>query len=106
MNRISTPRRFIRSTMNRVIDSIAAAPWVLSTDKGRLIETSMPPDFSFTLSTNSLSAAARSASDCSRQLHSPVRLQDRGNLACANAEVAGAGAAVGTAIAAGVALAP
>jgi hypothetical protein len=55
-----------------VIGSIAAAPWVPSTGNGRLIESSMPPGFRFTLSTNPLSAAAPSASDWSRRLHSPA----------------------------------
>ncbi len=48
MSRISTPRRFMRSAMNRVNDSIAAAPWVPSTDKGRFTKSSMPPGFSST----------------------------------------------------------
>ena len=72
LSRISTPRRFIRIAKNRVIGSIAAAPWVPSTGNGRLIESSMPPGFRFTLSTNPLSAAALSASDWSRRLHSPA----------------------------------
>ncbi len=71
-DRISTPRRFIRIAKNCVIGSIAAAPWVPSTGNGRLIESSMPPGFRFTLSTNPLSAAALSASDWSRRLHSPA----------------------------------
>ena len=78
MSRSSTPRRFIRSAMERVIDSNAAAAWVRSTDKGRLIDRSMPPGFSFTLSTNSLSAAVRSASDCRRRLHSPAASRTAG----------------------------
>jgi hypothetical protein len=41
------------------------------TNTGALLitESSMPSCFSFTLSTNSLSAAALSAPDCSRRLH-------------------------------------
>jgi hypothetical protein len=61
MSRISIPRRFIRIAKNCLIDSVAAAPWVPSTGNARLIESSMPPGFSFTLSTNALSAGADEA---------------------------------------------